>query len=317
MEISGFSAVVFVSSPWESDRGYGAESLTLRGEVNEVEDGVMPSFEVGDAVLWETACNTLTGTVVMAACSAIDVTSFVVLKDCTYTGSFRGLNGRWNWRWTHNIRDDAPVQSSLPAATFGELRHLHEVAWELRQASAMPHDLGCFEGGDFPGGADTPWAETVVRLAADPAALEEYLAAARADRWAAQALAGSADAGVWNYGGRLGIIPGQPPVPGQTGDEMTVEQAEDYAREVGQPVTAAAIARAAASGLIPGARQVGADWLIPYAGMNSYLDNPAVALGRKGGSATSAAKTEAARANARKGGWQKGRPRKSPPTETE
>ena len=137
------------------------------------------------------------------------------------------------------------------------------------------------------------------------------------DRWAAQALAGSAGAGVWNYGGRLGIIPGQPPVPGQTGDEMAISQAEEYAREVGQPVTAAAIARAAASGLIPGARQVGADWLIPYAGMNSYLDNPAVALGRKGGSATSAAKTEAARANARKGGWQKGRPRKSPPTETE
>ena len=114
--------------------------------------------------------------------SAIDVTSFVVLTDCTYTGAFNGLNGRWNWRWTHNIRDDTPVQSTLGATTFGELRHLHEVAWELRQASAMPYDMAPFEGGDFPGGADTPWAELVARLAADPAALEEYLAAARAER---------------------------------------------------------------------------------------------------------------------------------------
>ena len=182
MKISGFTAIIFISSPWESSRGYGAESLTLRGEVDEVPDGTTPSFKVGDAVLWETACNTLTGTVAMVDRTAIERTPFIVLFDCAYSGSFNGLNGRWNWRWSHSIRADAPVQSSLPAATFGELRHLHEVAWELRQASAMPHDLGCFEGGDFPGGADTPWAQLVTRLAADPAALEEYLAAARAER---------------------------------------------------------------------------------------------------------------------------------------
>lgn len=34
------------------------------------------------------------------------------------------------------------------------------------------------------------------------------------------------------------------------------------------------------------------------------------AIGRRGGKAKSAAKTEAARANAKRGGWPKGRPRK-------
>jgi len=39
--------------------------------------------------------------------------------------------------------------------------------------------------------------------------------------------------------------------------------------------------------------------------------NPhAVALGRKGGSVSSKAKTKAARENAKKGGWPKGRKRK-------
>jgi len=38
----------------------------------------------------------------------------------------------------------------------------------------------------------------------------------------------------------------------------------------------------------------------------------AVALGRLGGQAKSAAKTKAARANAKKGGWPKGRKRKAP-----
>jgi hypothetical protein len=55
--------------------------------------------------------------------------------------------------------------------------------------------------------------------------------------------------------------------------EMNVNQAEDYAREVGEPVTARAIRLAADRGYIPGARKVGRDWLIPYEGFNHYLDN--------------------------------------------
>ena len=43
----------------------------------------------------------------------------------------------------------------------------------------------------------------------------------------------------------------------------------------------------------------------------SDLSAAAAALGRKGGSARSEAKTRAARENAKKGGWPKGRPRKA------
>jgi hypothetical protein len=40
------------------------------------------------------------------------------------------------------------------------------------------------------------------------------------------------------------------------------------------------------------------------------MSSGAAALGRKGGSATSEAKTKASRENAKKGGWPKGKPRK-------
>lgn len=42
------------------------------------------------------------------------------------------------------------------------------------------------------------------------------------------------------------------------------------------------------------------------------LNQMAAALGRKGGSVSSEAKTKASRENAKKGGWPKGRPRKPP-----
>jgi hypothetical protein len=57
------------------------------------------------------------------------------------------------------------------------------------------------------------------------------------------------------------------------GEEMTIAQAEEYAAEVGEPVTGRAIRHAAKAGYVPGARKNGRDWLIPYEGINHYLDN--------------------------------------------
>lgn len=93
------------------------------------------------------------------------------------------------------------------------------------------------------------------------------------DRWADIALAGSGEMGHWNYGATLGKVGGEPPVKGQKPGEMTVEQAEDYAKEVGEPVSRRGIRKAAKNGYIPGARKIGRDWLIPYEGFNHYLDN--------------------------------------------
>lgn len=93
------------------------------------------------------------------------------------------------------------------------------------------------------------------------------------DQWADIALAGSDEAGHWNYGATLGKVGGEPPVKGQNPYEMTTEQAEDYAREVGESVTRRGIRLAARNGYIPGSRKVGRDWLIPYDGFNHYLDN--------------------------------------------
>lgn len=93
------------------------------------------------------------------------------------------------------------------------------------------------------------------------------------DRWADVALAGSDEMGHWNYGATLGKVGGKTPVNGQRPGEMTVGEAESYAVEVGETVTARAIRHAAASGYIPDSRKVGRDWLITYEGMNHYLDN--------------------------------------------
>lgn len=93
------------------------------------------------------------------------------------------------------------------------------------------------------------------------------------DKFADAALVGSDQMGHWNYGATLGKVGGEPPVKGQNADEMTVDQAEDYAREVGETATARGIRLAAKNGYIPGARKIGRDWLIPYGGFNQYLDN--------------------------------------------
>ena len=93
------------------------------------------------------------------------------------------------------------------------------------------------------------------------------------DHWADVALAGSDQAGHWNYGATLGKVGGKPPVEGMTSGEMTVEQAEEYAKEVGEQATARGIRLAARRGYIPGARKIGRDWVITYDGFNHYLDN--------------------------------------------
>lgn len=93
------------------------------------------------------------------------------------------------------------------------------------------------------------------------------------DRYADIALAGSDQMGAWDYGATLGKVGGEPPVNGQKSNEMTVNQAEDYAKEVGEIATARGIRLAAKNGYIPGARKIGRDWLIPYDGYNHYLDN--------------------------------------------
>ncbi len=93
------------------------------------------------------------------------------------------------------------------------------------------------------------------------------------DKFAEVALAGSDQMGYWDYGATLGKVGGNPPVKGQKSGEMTVQQAQDYAREVGESVTARGIRLAAKNGYIPNARKIGRDWLITYDGFNHYLDN--------------------------------------------
>ena len=93
------------------------------------------------------------------------------------------------------------------------------------------------------------------------------------DKWADIALAGSDKSGHWNYGATLGRVGGKTPVPGKTPEEMTVEEAAEYAKEVGEIVTVRSIRYAAAHGFIPGARKIGRDWLIDYDGFNYYLDH--------------------------------------------
>jgi hypothetical protein len=92
------------------------------------------------------------------------------------------------------------------------------------------------------------------------------------DRIADRALAGSDQMGHWDYGAKLGKVGGEPPVKGQKHDEITIEQAVDYAREVGETITKDGVRRACQKGYIP-ARKIGRDWLLTYEGLNYYFDN--------------------------------------------
>jgi hypothetical protein len=92
--------------------------------------------------------------------------------------------------------------------------------------------------------------------------------------WVANdALVGSDQMGHWSYGAKLGKVGGKPSVPSQAANEMTIDQAVNYAHEMGEQVSARGLRLAAERGYIPGARKVGRDWLIPYDGLNHYLDN--------------------------------------------
>ncbi|KKM08408.1 hypothetical protein SY88_23760 [Clostridiales bacterium PH28_bin88] len=93
------------------------------------------------------------------------------------------------------------------------------------------------------------------------------------DRYADQALSGSDQMGFWNYGATIGRVGGRPPVAGQTPGECTIDQAVEYTAEVGEPVSPRGLRLACARGYIPGARKIGRDWLLPYEGINYYLDN--------------------------------------------
>ena len=54
---------------------------------------------------------------------------------------------------------------------------------------------------------------------------------------------------------------------------LTIQQAISIANEDYPLVSARGLRYAASRGYIPGARKLGRDWLIPYEGLNHYLDN--------------------------------------------
>lgn len=87
------------------------------------------------------------------------------------------------------------------------------------------------------------------------------------DRWVEDALTGI------DLAAKAQAPKGQRRIKGKTADEMTVGQAEEFAREVGEKASARGIRLAAKRGYIPGARKAGRDWLIPYEGFNHYLDH--------------------------------------------
>ncbi len=53
---------------------------------------------------------------------------------------------------------------------------------------------------------------------------------------------------------------------------INIPQALEYCRDLGKPVTARGLRKACAAGHIPGARKIGRDWVMPYRGINHYLD---------------------------------------------
>lgn len=155
----------------------------------------------------------------------------------------------------------ATPESGLPAGAIMMTR----TVWNLQPDGTYRGWWFDYDGPTFP--ATVP-PEMVRRLT-----IIADLGYVMPDRWADIALAGSDEMGHWDYGATLGKVGGSPPVKGQKSSEMTVEQAEDYAKEVGESVSGRGIRKAAKNGHVPGARKIGRDWLIPYDGFNHYLDN--------------------------------------------
>lgn len=169
-----------------------------------------------------------------------------------------------------------PVEQAevVPAAVVGlpHAKLITSTCWHIQ-------DDGTYTG--FWADADVPVYPAVVPASAmRTLTIVNDLGWQMPDMWADSALAGSDDPGAWDYGAKLGKVGGHPPVKGQAYNEMTVDTAVDYAREVGTVVTGRAIRLAARRGHIPGSRKVGRDWLIPYDGINHYLDHRP-ARGRK------------------------------------
>lgn len=102
------------------------------------------------------------------------------------------------------------------------------------------------------------------------------------DYWADKSLAGSDQDGYWDYGATLGKVGGEPPVKGQLATEMTISQAEAFTAEVGEPLQARTLRKAAARGDIAGARKIGSEWLVSYEPLVHYLDNRPKPGPRKG-----------------------------------
>jgi hypothetical protein len=152
----------------------------------------------------------------------------------------------------------------VPALIQGDgAQYMTDTAWHIKPDESYS---GLWYDNDLPAGPIPPEKLRRITIVQDLG----YLL----PEWVAdQALAGSDQMGHWNYGAKLGKIGGEPPVKGQLAGEMTVEQAEDFAAEAGEPIKARAIRLAATRGDIPGARKVGRDWLITYEGFLHYLDN--------------------------------------------
>lgn len=147
----------------------------------------------------------------------------------------------------------------------GKAIYMTDTPWH-KQADGTYSGTWCdYDGPTFPANVPPEMARNLT--------IAQDLGYVMPDKWAETALKGSTTMGYWDYGATLGKIGGEPPVKGQEAGEMNVKQAEDYAKAVGESVTARAIRYAADNGYIPGARKIGRDWLIPYEGFNHYLDN--------------------------------------------
>ena len=168
--------------------------------------------------------------------------------------------------WARPIGTRPEIGASADMGLPANAILMTSTGWHLEKGGAYS---GWWYDDNVPASATSPVPEKYIRRLE----IVDDLGYRLPDNWADVALAGSDQMGHWDYGATLGKVGGEPPVKGQKSNEMTVAQAEDYAREVGETVTKRAIRHAAKNGYIPGSRKVGRDWLITYDGINHYLDN--------------------------------------------
>lgn len=190
----------------------------------------------------------------------------------------RDDRGRYGIAHTSHTTDGKPTLWARPIGTPARIdahpkMRLPSNAVLITSTSWSPQEDGTYRGWWFddnvPASSSSPVPEKYIRHVV----IVDDLGYRLPDYWADVALAGSDQMGHWNYGATLGKIGGEPPVKGQKSGEMTIEQAQDYAKEVGDQVTARGIRLAAKNGYIPHARKLGRDWVVTYEGFNYYLDN--------------------------------------------